>query len=75
MSKVKYIIEHLEDMPHDELVCVTLWTKEEVEELVSTELTEDEWDKCIDIWDNDSQADQWRFIVSYAQEHERERAK
>ncbi len=68
MSKVKYIIEHLEEMPHDEHVCYTMWTQESVEELLGTELTEDEWERCIDIWDNDSQADQWQFIVAYARE-------
>lgn len=68
MSKVKHIIEHLEEMPHDEHVCVTLWTKENVEELLNIELTEDQWDKCIDIWDNDNQSDQWQWIVSFAKE-------
>lgn len=68
MSKVKYIIEHLEQMPHDEQVCYTMWTQEGVEELLGTELTDDEWEHCIDLWDNDSQADQWHYMVSYARE-------
>jgi hypothetical protein len=81
MSKVKYIIEHLEQMPHDEQVCVTLWTREGVEELLDTELTDDQWDKCIDIWDNDNQSvrpknkqrrQQW--IVTYAKEQTEETA-
>jgi hypothetical protein len=74
MSKVKHIIEFLEDMPHDEQVCVTLWTKKNVEELLNTELTEDQWDKCIDIWDNDNQSDQWQWIVTYAKEQAEETA-
>lgn len=74
MSKVKYIIEHLEQMPHDEKVCVTLWTREGVEELLDTELTDDQWDKCIDIWDNDNQSDQWEWIVTYAKEQTEETA-
>jgi hypothetical protein len=55
-------------------VCVTLWTKEGVEELLETELTEDQWDKCIDIWDNDNQSDQWGWIVTYAKEQTEESA-
>ena len=74
MSKVKYIIEDLEEMPHDQQVCYTMWTQESVEELLGTELTEDEWEECVDIWGNDSQADQWRWIVTYAKERVKETA-
>ena len=74
MIKVKYIIDDLEQMPHDEIVCVTLWTKENVEELLDTELTDDEWYKCVDIWDNDNQSDQWHWIVTYSRERTTETA-
>lgn len=68
MSKVKDIIEHLEEMPHDEQICVTLWTKEQVEELLNTNLTTSQWHKCIKTWDNDNQSDQWQWIVAWARE-------
>ena len=68
MSKVKWVIEELEYMPCDEHICVTLWTKEGVEELLDIELTDDQWSNCIDIWDNDNQSDQWKWIVTYAKE-------
>jgi hypothetical protein len=74
MSKVKWVIKELEYMPDEEHICVTLWTKEGVEELLDTKLNDDQWDKCIDIWDNDNQSDQWKWIVTYAKEQLEETA-
>jgi hypothetical protein len=75
MSKVKWVIKELEYMPDEEHICVTLWTKEGVEELLDTKLNDDEWDKCIEIWDNnDNQSDQWYWITTYAKEQLEETA-
>ena len=68
MSKVKYVIEHLEEMPHDEQICVTIWTRDYVEELLDETITEDQWHYCIKLWDNDNQSEQWLEILNYARE-------
>ena len=68
MSKVKHVIEHLEQMPHDEKICITTWTREAVEELLDEHITDDQWHYCIKIWDMDDQAEQWMEMLRYARE-------
>ena len=65
--KPKYLIDYLSGLAPDCELAVSYWTKEAVEEMLNTKLTDDGWSRCIELFDDNAYMDEWYWIVESAE--------
>ena len=61
--KVSEHIKLLSELPPDEVMTCLVWLKEDIEIMLDTKLTDDEWLKCVDVWENTTDDEQWYWVV------------